>query len=153
MKSALFLIGLLLSTGAWAQRANPKKNKPAPDNERIEAVRVAFITERLELSPAQSQTFWPVYNAYVAENKTIRQELRALASRGLNLNDDELKRELEKRFDLQEKQLALQRRYHREFLKVITPRQVAELYKGEEQFKALLLRRLGNKNPTEEVEE
>ncbi|MCU0451054.1 MAG: hypothetical protein MUC97_14640 [Bernardetiaceae bacterium] len=153
MKPAyLLLICLLLGLGAQAQKKMNKQGKPAPDSERVEAVRVAFITERLELSPAQSQTFWPVYNAFAAESKVIKQELRALAKRGLNLSDDELKRELEKRFDLQEKQLALQRRYHREFLKVISPRQVAELYRAEEQFKVMLLRRLGNQNQTEEVD-
>ncbi|MCB0665633.1 MAG: hypothetical protein KDC80_07420, partial [Saprospiraceae bacterium] len=33
-----------------------------PVQERIEAQRVAFITQRVNLSPEEAQQFWPIYN-------------------------------------------------------------------------------------------
>lgn len=38
----------------------------------LEAVRVAFITKELNLTPSEAQQFWPVYNNYTAEIKSAR---------------------------------------------------------------------------------
>ena len=40
--------------------------------ERIHAVKIALITERVNLSPAQAESFWPVYNKYDNEARTLR---------------------------------------------------------------------------------
>ena len=42
------------------------------NNDKIEALKVAFITKRLNLSPEESQKFWPIYNQYEAEKKQNR---------------------------------------------------------------------------------
>ena len=39
------------------------------DDRKIEAIRVAFITRELNLSPQEAQQFWPVYNNYLGEVK------------------------------------------------------------------------------------
>ena len=41
--------------------------------DRIRALKVAFITDKLKLTPEESEKFWPVYNQYEAEQKRIRQ--------------------------------------------------------------------------------
>lgn len=38
----------------------------------LEAVRTAFITNHLKLSPEEAQKFWPVYNNYFQEVKSAR---------------------------------------------------------------------------------
>lgn len=35
-----------------------------PDREKIKALKVAFITERLNLSSKEAQLFWPIYNEH-----------------------------------------------------------------------------------------
>ena len=41
-------------------------------NDKIESLKIAYITKRLQLTPEESQKFWPVYNQYEAEKKQIR---------------------------------------------------------------------------------
>ena len=62
MKKTL-VFGLLLSTAAGM--AQPKMGDRAEiekKKEKIEAIKVAYISEELELTVAESQAFWPVYN-------------------------------------------------------------------------------------------
>ena len=44
--------------------------------ERVEAQRIAFITQKLELSPEESEKFWPVYNAYKQAQEEKRKSVR-----------------------------------------------------------------------------
>ncbi len=37
------------------------------DPERVEALRTAFLTNRLALTPEEAAVFWPVYNAFDGE--------------------------------------------------------------------------------------
>jgi len=48
-------IALFLSTGLMAQERG---------KERIKAYKTAYITEQLDLSSAEAEVFWPVYNKY-----------------------------------------------------------------------------------------
>src|SRR5690349_3599719 len=59
----LFLIG---ADSAFAQQGKDK----------VEALRVAFISKKLELSTSESEKFWPVYNEYNDKVKAIRKNLR-----------------------------------------------------------------------------
>ncbi|MET6991979.1 hypothetical protein [Sediminicola arcticus] len=43
-----------------------------PDREKIKALKVAFITERLELSSNEAQLFWPIYNEHETNMETLR---------------------------------------------------------------------------------
>lgn len=153
MKTNFFFVFLFVVGLSQVSQAQNKPDRGHKGNEaQVEAIKVGLITQRLELSTDQSKQFWPVYDNYSKEIHQIRKDLRQLRKRGLTLTDDELKKEMEKMFDLMEKEVTIQRKYHREFLKVVSPRQVAELYKAEMEFKALLLKRLGGPRMGEELD-
>lgn len=44
--------------------------------ERIKAFKVAFITEKLDLTPKEAQGFWPIYNKYSDDSDKIRRGQR-----------------------------------------------------------------------------
>jgi hypothetical protein len=46
------------------------------DREKVELLRVSFITKKLELTSAESEKFWPVYNEYNDKIKALRKNLR-----------------------------------------------------------------------------
>ena len=41
----------------------------AQNGNRLEALKIAYITKRLDLSPEEAQKFWPIYNQYAEELK------------------------------------------------------------------------------------
>lgn len=71
MKTLLTLISLLLSLNLAAQKGK--------NGERIKALKVSYITEKLNLSSKESEKFWPIYNAYQQERNKIRlEEIRVI---------------------------------------------------------------------------
>ena len=45
-------------------------------DEKIETLKIAYITEKLNLSKSEAQKFWPIYNAYDADDDAIRDKIK-----------------------------------------------------------------------------
>jgi Spy/CpxP family protein refolding chaperone len=142
MKIKLTAIALLFSLNIWAQKPNNNMQ------DRIESARIGMITNKLDLSPEQASAFWPVYNNYEDRKTEVKKELRKhlSESRSLASTDDKILAELKEMMSLRQKEVDLDKEYLTKFLKVLQPRQVSELYKTEQQFKQMLLRRLENRD-------
>lgn len=67
------LLPFALGVALIASAQNEDIQGPPPERmAEIKAQKVAFITQRLQLTPAEAQVFWPIYNEYEAEMKAIR---------------------------------------------------------------------------------
>ena len=66
MKKILLILLITITVNSFAQDSNRQ--------DRIKALKIAFITERLELTETEAQKFWPIYNAFDAENQKLRKE-------------------------------------------------------------------------------
>ena len=111
---------------------------------KIEAAKIALITERLNLTPEQAERFWPIYREYSARNKEIRKDFDQ-ARRKFDPNtatEDENKRMLEMGSRVKERQLDLEKEYSQRILQVITNRQLNNLREAERDFREMLLRRI-----------
>jgi hypothetical protein len=51
---------------------NAVKGQEQSDNEKLTAYKIAFFTQRLDLTPAEAEKFWPVYNDYSARKPSCR---------------------------------------------------------------------------------
>ena len=138
----LLLGGFLLSTPLLAQEKEKPNRQVA--NERIESAKIGFITNRLSLTTEQAPKFWPVYNEYNDKKQEIRQSLRKIRRENATLtaSDNELMADMKEMINLRQKEVDLEKDYLNKFLKVITPRQVAELYHSEQDFQKELVKTL-----------
>ena len=50
--------------------AQPREKRDR--DERIESMRIAYITDRLDLSPTESQQFWPLYNELQDKKRALK---------------------------------------------------------------------------------
>jgi len=144
MKRLLLII--LIIAGANSGFAQPQKDR----FERIHAAKVSYITDRLNLSSDQAARFWPVYNQYEDAIRSLRKSYfdKYGQGQGKNLSEAESRKYIDDNLNFQEAQLNLKRKYKDEFLKVLTPQQLAQLYQAERDFKGLLLQQLKEKNET-----
>jgi Spy/CpxP family protein refolding chaperone len=112
--------------------------------EKIEAAKIGFITNRLNLTSEQASKFWPVYNEYNAKKQEIRRGLRQLKtdSTTTTATDEKLLAGLKEMMNLKQKEVDLEKDYMNRFLKVIKPRQLAELYNTDQDFRKELLKML-----------
>ena len=132
-----FLILLFLySTGLPAQEKRPAK-------ERVDAMKIGFLTDRLDLTPEEAKTFWPVYNMYSDDLEKLRKGRRENIINTRENFDDMSDADLEKSVDneiiFRQNELEILKKYHPQFKKILPIRKVAKLYKSEEDFKRKLL--------------
>lgn len=131
------LAGLLtLATAAGAQDLNGRQ--------KIESAKIGMITNRLNLTPEQATGFWAVYNDYNTKKQELNRRIRQLNNEPgrTSLNDDQLINGIREVNATRQKLADLDSEYSNRFLKVISPQQLAELYKTEQVFNNMLLKRL-----------
>ncbi len=109
----------------------------------IEAQKSAYITTKLELTTAEAQVFWPVYNEYDAKKETIMKANRENNKKIKNietLSDKETQAIIDEQLANEEKLLALKKEYTGKFTKVLSVKKVVKLEIAEREFRKELLK-------------
>lgn len=112
--------------------------------ERIKAVKVAFITEELALTPEQSQNFWPLYNELQSKLEGCKRNEKEKLDFD-KMSDAELEAWLDGHLKHEEERIALHRTYIQKFKTAITMRQIVKLSMAERRFKKELLEHIREK--------
>ncbi len=145
MKKIVLLL-LLVSTALIAQR-NPE-NRQGPNYEKIKALKTAHITEQLELTPSEAETFWPIYNEYDKKLQEVRKKERIefmekLKEGGVDsLTDEEAEIVINRMLELRTSEMNYRVELINDLKGVISPQKIIKLQRAEEQFKRKLLKRL-----------
>jgi len=113
----------------------------AQNGNRLEALKIAYITKRLDLSPEEAQKFWPIYNQYAEELKRARQD-------AIRNNKSEI--------ELDESLLNIRKKYSALFAQAISPQKIDIFFKSEKEFGAFVQkemerRQLKNQRRLQEV--
>ena len=131
------ILTLLLLAMCLCASASADKNK----GKQLQGLRQVSMTERLKyelnLDDPTAVRFTLIYNQYVEEmhaaykkHPMIRPQNGADGKKG-RLSDEQIKRNIEARFNLSQSILDLRRKYYKEFLKILTPRQIEKVFKLE----------------------
>ncbi|MBK9108744.1 MAG: hypothetical protein IPM92_10360 [Saprospiraceae bacterium] len=138
------LLALLTCLGYnTAQEGPPMKGKDRMI-EKMESMRVAFLTNELDLTSDESAKFWPVYNEYSKKRMELRKDLmdKKRSMRDQNLSEEESEKELEDQLAVQEKELNLKRSYYEKFKAILPAQKLAKLEPAEKEFNHEVLRKL-----------
>lgn len=114
--------------------------------EKLKAMKVAYFTEKLSLTPEEAEGFWPLYNSWETKNYELRKDERKI-TRNIKENfhtlaDSELEALINRQIDIKQKQLDLIREYNDKYKTVIPMKKIALLYAVERQWKRELLKKL-----------
>jgi len=142
---------LVASAPAQAQARLGGRGRAAQPGGRLNQLdnaRIAFITARITLTQDQAQRFWPVYNEFVAKrrdlNRTARQ-LRLATTNNAALTDAQLRDNFSQDFGIRQQQLNLEKDYFERAQKVLSLRQLAQLYQAERDFTKEVLQRVAGR--------
>lgn len=118
-----------------------------PDRTKMKEVKVAYFTEKLSLTKAESEKFWKIYDQYDAERHTLKKAAKKPhdKSKFTEMSEKEIYDFIDYSFEMKEKELALQRKYFVEFKKVLPAQKVVRLIHIEEQFRQYLFKQAQNK--------
>jgi len=135
-KVILLLCFLAITANFYGQR---KAN-----HEKIKTLKVAFITERLNLSSSEAQAFWPVYNEHEAKmadyRKKERSEIRVNMRNINDLSENDTDKMLQLALQLETEKAKLKLAYYKKMSSIIASKKTMLLMKAEEDFKRQLIR-------------
>ena len=119
--------------------------------EEIKAHKIAFITEKVNLTSTQAQKFWPIYNKHeqqvMALRKTQLESLKTLKDKNMDgLSDKKAKEVLVKYAEIRGELTKKMEQLISLLEGVITPQQTIKLLMAEEGFKKKLLKRFRGRN-------
>lgn len=128
------------------KQPNTEKQKR---HEKIKAMKVAYITTKLELTSGEAEKFWPVYNEFskkTHEQESIRRK-KMKENKGKELSDKEINELIKLNFDTEQKVLDLKRAYDSKFKAVLSVKKVGKLYIAEKEFKREMLKKMKEHKP------
>ena len=138
------LVFLLISSLSFAQDYKERREK-------VKALKVAFITEKLELTTEEAQKFWPIYNAYDESQAELRHEkMRAILNRFKpgnveNLSEKEASALLIQMEKIEEDLFNLRRKFIKDLQSIVSAKKIIKLKKAEEDFNRELLKQMREK--------
>jgi hypothetical protein len=119
----LFLLIAISNVNLLAQRPSSTYDK-----EKLEAARVAFITNRLDLKAEQAEKFWPVFNQFNEERGKLMNQLSAInRSTSEDMTEAKAKEMIAQRLTLQQDLLDREILFMDEIVKIISPTQAVKL--------------------------
>ncbi|MCK7589968.1 sensor of ECF-type sigma factor [Subsaxibacter sp. CAU 1640] len=104
--------------------------------ERIKALKVAYLTEQLELSKTEAQQFWPVYNTFEEKEHELRKENYS-KRKEINfesLSEQEAKKMIDDMVSAEKKKQELRENFIRDLQKILPSKKIIKLKVAEDEF-------------------
>ena len=140
----LFLISIL-SIFTFTVLVAQERRGPSPEMfEKIKAEKVSFFTSKLDLTSAEAQAFWPVYNEFEKKRFDLQRQIhefeRMPDEKITNLSESEIEKMTSNYIGSFEKEALLLKEYNKQFLKVLPKKKVLMMYRIENEFRSHLIR-------------
>jgi len=128
MKKKIIIIALFLSTTIGFSQGK---------HEKIKALKVAQITETLDLSEVEAQKFWPLYNAFEDNKKSLKESIykKRTSINFETISESEAKEVIKEINALNTQKHDSYNNYVSDLQKVLPAKKVLLLKKAENEFK------------------
>ena len=146
----LCIISFLAVHAAAIIPASAQQEKANERREKIYAMKVAYLTQRLGLTSGESEKFWPVYKEYQDKKtgimQTYKEGNKVLKSGSVEqLTDEQAEKIVAGELEKEQKLLDLKTDYTARFKKIIGVKRVVLMQIAEKEFNKLLLDKLKEK--------
>lgn len=140
-KTEIFtLIALIFSFVFYAQGGRMKEKK-----EQIQSLKIAFISNKLSLTPEEAEKFWPVYNAFNDRQFDIRNQKTKLHLKRMDeeyvdkLTEKEAYTIINQMESMDEDIYINRKKFFQNLKGMISPNKILKLRRAEEDFNKKLL--------------
>ncbi|MDP5230243.1 MAG: hypothetical protein NWQ38_07610 [Cellulophaga sp.] len=142
LKTILVLTIMLSSVLFYGQRN--------VDKEQIKTLKIAFLTEKLNLSTKEAQSFWPIYNSYEESKDKLRDkgynEIRSKIKDADQLSENQAAELIKKVIQHENEENKIFEDFSSKVTKVISSKKMLILLRSEDEFKRQLIRQYHEKN-------
>ena len=122
----------------WSTLPAIAQGPPTDVRERVEAAKVGFITREVKLTPDEAKVFWPVYESFHAELRSVENDPMDRDSREAITDDAEALKVLKSMEATAEKREAIRKKYKKKFLEILPAHKVLAYYCAEREFQRRL---------------
>ncbi len=131
---------ILFSIGLFAQHG---------PRERIRAFKIAYITEKLDLSSKEAQEFWPIYNSldrkleeFKRKERKLIRAIKEVMDNPNGLSDQQAGNFIEDHIKIKEDKAQAQKELVLKLKSVLPNKKILKLIKAEADFKKRMLDRM-----------
>jgi hypothetical protein len=107
--------------------------------DKIRAAEIAYLAQKLDLTPDEAQKFWPVYNQYTKEVEILIAE-RNNRSTAAKPSSSDPKPDPELKYE--QRMLDIKNHYDKEFQKVLPANKAGSVFRSERDFRKILIQQL-----------
>lgn len=107
--------------------------------EKIEAFKIGFFTEKLQLTTEESKAFWPLFNQFENDREALKEKYDLDGKKLELLSDKDVESAILQHLDMEDQLVKLRRDYTKRFMEVLPIRKVAMLQRIDTEFKRALL--------------
>lgn len=124
--------------------------QPATKRDKIEALRVSFISSKVTLTNQEAQLFWPLYNEYNDKLDNLKKSFRQQFVKDVDFNalsDKEAEAYLIAELVVKQKEYELSKEYYEKFKKVLPVKKILLIRRAEEDFRKELIKNIKGNSP------
>lgn len=146
MKKILIILIVFLSFfGVQAQESKDREQH----RERIKAMKVAFITQEMSMTPEIAQKFWPVYNNYECQKRDLHRREHKDLSNIESLTEKEALKMLTEYQEIEKEEYQIKKELFLDLGKIISAKDIIKLHRLESDFNQKLLKEYREKKAEE----
>ncbi|MBN1650267.1 MAG: hypothetical protein JW857_02995 [Bacteroidales bacterium] len=143
---SIVLIGIFISIGVFAQGPGNRMEI----EKRYRAQKIAFITDKMQLTPDESKVFWPIYTQFEADKDNLANEMRSYRAKFPSDENELSEEQAMELLGFFNKHTAamfkLNQDYQKKLLKVISAKKILLLNDAENGFRRHLLQEFRGRN-------
>ena len=135
----ILLLALVIPTLAQEEQVKDPKAR-----EKIKAYEIAFITDRLGLTPEEAEKFWPIYREFSNKRLELKQQFENARKNPdpKRTQEENEKQLIDLRLQLKQRELDLEKEYSGRILNTIPPQKLLALRKAEQDFRSLVIKQI-----------
>lgn len=142
----LMLVALMMTTVAFAQ---PGQTPPGGEKrkEKVEALKRSYYSEKLALTPAEAEKFWPIYNEFKKKEDDLRKTGKGDKKKGEQpkFTEKEALVEIDHMAQQKKAHIDLETQFLKDAMPVLGPDRTMQLGKLDHEFQRELVQHMKEK--------
>ncbi|CAN5246190.1 hypothetical protein BH23BAC2_BH23BAC2_12390 [soil metagenome] len=140
MKNIILVLALLLS-GMCSLQAQTKNDH----REKIKALKVAFITQELNMNSQTAQKFWPIYNKYEKDKRDLHKRENVDWDNIGTISDSKAEEMLKEYLTIEKEEYVIKKQLFSDLKKILSAREIVLLHKLESDFNKKMIQEYRNR--------
>ncbi len=140
MKNIIIVIVVFLSALSTMVAQDKKDHR-----EKIKALKVAFITQELNMSSQTAQKFWPVYNKYELDKRSLHKRENVDWDNIGTISDSKAEEMLKEYLAVEREEYIIKKQLFSDLKRILSAREIVLLHKLEADFNKKMIQEYRNR--------